>query len=305
MSKLHCIFAGFLALPAAANAEAQKDSQPSFAVGSDVVYSTDAEGTDVLRFGLNLSPSYRGPDDHWGFRIERLQFQSERIAPEADERLYVRYAKTMKDWQVRTQVGTNGDSIIGSASLHNDAPVRWEFFLERDLLETSNGIEDSLYTTFGGAAVDVPLSEQTQVTLLAGLQEFDGDNLRTHIRSNLVYVASPELGLSVQFRARYFRNSVPREGDYFSPKEYLELLPVLQFRRFVDGWQFLGAAGWGTQKDSHSNWRPSHHLNLRAASPRVANNWSIHGQVTYSNHPIADTQNYDYLRVAAGLTRVF
>jgi hypothetical protein len=304
MNKSFWFLTALLALPTPGYADDLTAEDSNYAIGSDLVYSTDAEGTDVFRVGVNVSPHFQGPNNYVGVRLERLQFASKQTDA-SSERVYLRYAKPLGDWQLRTQVGTDGTTIIGALSIHNDAPLRLEGFLERDILETGLGIEEDLYTTFGGAALDVPLGDRAQITVLGGLQDFDGENLRTHARSNLIYVISPDLGLSTQLRTRYFRNSVPQEADYFSPETYLEILPVIQMRRFAGGWQFLGALGWGTQKDSRSDWRPSRYLNFRADSPQTRAGWHLNANITYSNHPIADTQNYDYLRVSAGLTHAF
>jgi hypothetical protein len=134
---------------------------------------------------------------------------------------------------------------------------RKELFVEREIVETPLGISRGIYYTFAGAAIDLPADDRNIFTAFAGIQDFTGDNVRFHVRGSYVHVVKPEWGLSAQLRGRYFRSTAPGEFDYFSPRWYAEVLPVLQMRRFVSGWQLLGAAGYGAQRDSASKWRSS------------------------------------------------
>ncbi len=293
-------------LIAAAPAAAQQAlTTPARAVGADISYSTDADDTEVVRVGANFDWHYRGPEEYRGFRLERLRYRPQGQSTTTDDRIYFRIADNLGAWKYNASVGTDGDTVVGSAAIHNEAKARQEFFLERDKVETPLGVSNGIYYTFGGAAVDVPLGERSQLTLLGGLQQFTGSNLRTHARANFIQVVKPKWGLSAQLRTRYFRNSDPGEYDYFSPRWYAEILPVLQVRRFSGGWRYLAAGGWGVQRDSRSGWRQSRYLNLRVNGPADRKGWGIAGDLTYSNTPITNSDTYDYLRVSLGLTRIF
>jgi hypothetical protein len=139
---------------------------------------------------------------------------------------------------------------------------------------------------------------------VGGVQPFTGDNVRTHLRANYVHVLKPELGLSAQLRTRYFRNSVPREYDYYSPRWYAQLLPVLQLRRFSKGWMYLVAGGIGAQRDNVSGWRRSSYFNARVTSP-ARSGWALTGALLYSETPTATGQSYNYRQVNFGVTRSF
>lgn len=280
-------------------------SPPSRAIGMDISYSTDADETEVVRLGGNFDWRYRSPEEYQGLRIERLWYRPNGQSRASDDRLYLRWADSIRDWKFALNAGTDGHTIVGSAAIHNEAPLRQEYFIERDKIETPMGVRRGLYSTFGGAAVDVPLGSRNQLTLLGGLQEYTGSNLRTHLRASLIHVIKPDWGLSAQLRTRYFRNSHPGEYDYYSPRWFAEILPVLQVRRFSGGWRYLAAAGWGVQRDSRSDWRQSRYLNLRVTSPASRKGWSVAGDLTYSNTPITNSDAYDYARVTFGLTRAF
>lgn len=280
-------------------------SMPNHAVGVDLTFSTDADDTSVLRQGANLDWHYHGPDDYLGLRIERIAYRPSGQRRSVDERVYLRAADKVGAWAYRAAVGTDGRTMLGSMSANDSAHFRKEVFLERDKVETARGVAIPIYYTFGGVTLDVPLGRSTQLTTLVGLQDFTGRNLRTHARLNLIQVLNENWGMSGQVRTRFSHNSVPSEYDYFSPHRYVEVLPVLQLRRFAGGWQYLAAAGWGTQRDSRSGWRQSRYLNFRLSSPAARRGWIVNAETTYSNTPITNSDTYDYVRASLGLTRAF
>src|SRR3546814_7368890 len=100
---------------------------------------------------------------------------------------------------------------------------RQEYFVERDVLETRSG-RDGRHATLAGAAFDIPLDARgQQVTLLAGVQEFSGDNVRTQLRAVYSLQLVADWGLGMQLRARSFHNSHPRELDYYSQRRFDEI----------------------------------------------------------------------------------
>ena len=282
------------------------------AIGADVFVSSDSDDTDIVRaaaeFDLRNYESYRRTE-RLGIRAERAWYTFGDSGTRTRERVFLQAADTTDGgWTWQARVGTDGDTIIGGASLNDNARFRKEFFVERDVIETPRGVDEGLYTTFAGAAIDLPASDSTVFTALAGVQTFTGDNVRFHLRGNAVQVIDSDLGLSAQLRGRYFTNSDPREFDYYSPEWYAEVLPVLQMRRFVGGWQLLGAGGIGAQRDSDSDWRRATYLNARVISPEGARDWSVRGELTYTNTPSASAQTgdgYSYFQAMLGVTRRF
>jgi hypothetical protein len=212
----------------AGTASAQPATGPRHSVGADLSFSSDADRTDVLRLGLNFDLRYRDEDDHLGVRLERNTYRPAGGTRVRDERVYLRAAGALEGgWTGRAQVGSDGDTLLGSASINDDSAWRKEFFVERDKVETRQGVTRPILYTFVGAALDVPLARTTQATLLGAVQDFTGSNVRSHVRANLIQVLHERIGLSAQLRTRYFHNSRPREFDYFSPEEHVDLLPVL------------------------------------------------------------------------------
>ena len=292
-------------LAASASAGAQEASVLGGpAAGADIFYSTDADGTDVVRAGINFDLKHEGPAAYLGVRFEKARFNPVGSGWRGMERAYVRAASQIGKWKAAATVGTDGHTILGSAAIHDEAKVRKEFFIERDIVETRRGVDEGVYYTFAGAAIDLPVDDRNVATLLAGVQAFTGDNIRKHLRANFVHVLAPEQGISVQLRTRYFHDSHPREFDYYSPRWYAQALPVLQVRRFVDGWQLMAAGGVGLQRDANSDWRRSAYAEARVQSPE-ASRWSINGGLLFSETPTVGGASYNYVQVRAAVLRRF
>jgi hypothetical protein len=277
------------------------------AVATEIFYSSDSDGTEVARAALDLGLGNADDSRAIGLRVERARYNPGGRGWESRDRVFVRGAEKLGNWQLRARVGTDGDSLIGGLSLNDEAKFRKEIFVERDVVETPMGLDLGLYSTFAGAAVDLPVDDRNVFTALAGVQKFTGDNTRLHLRGSYIHVVKPKLGLSAQLRGRYFRSSEPGEFDYYSPRWYAEVLPVAQMRRFVGGWELLGAAGLGLQRDSGSDWRASRYAHARFRSPR-GSGWSFNGALTYTNTPSitgSPRSGYSYVQGTLGVSQRF
>lgn len=303
MKKAAFLLSAMLSVPAFAQDDGG-DAPARQAVHLDTFLSDDADDTSLIRTGLNFDLRYHDRDRYLGLRLEKAWFNPVGTGWQGRERAYLRIADDLGGgWTGRAQVGTDGDTILGSASINDDAPVRKELFLERDIVETRRGLSEGIYYTFAGAAVDIPADDRNSFTLLGGVQEFTGDNVRLHLRANYVHVIDPDAGLSVQLRTRYFHNSEPREFDYYSPRWYAQVLPVLQLRRFSGGWRYLVAGGLGLQKASEDKWRRSSYFNAQVESPERGN-WRFNAAILFSETPTTAGQSYRYSQATIGLSRI-
>lgn len=291
--------------PAPADRGSARDEAHGPAAGVDVSYSFDADDTEVLKLGANFDLRYASPESYVGVRVERVRFNPIGQGWQQSERAYLRVADTLGDWKLNVRAGSDGQTLLGAATIHNEARFRQEYFVEREIVETPQGLARGIYYTFAGAAIDLPFDDRNQLTLVGGVQDFTGDNVRTHARATFVHVLKSAWGLSAQLRTRYFRNSDPREFDYYSPRWHAEILPVLQLRRFVGGWRYAAAAGLGQQRDSESGWRASRYLNLQATSPANDRDWAFNAGLTYSNTPVASGITYSYFQMNFGVTKAF
>lgn len=284
---------------------AQSDEeQLHHSVSTDVFASTDADSTDVYRAGVNLDFKYHNDEQLLGVRYEQAWYKPLGQQTRARERGFVRYADKSKDWAWTTQIGTDGHTVLGSGSVHNNARFRQEFFVERDIVETSRGVDEGIYYTFAGTALDLPIDQNNGFTLVGGVQEFTGKNVRYHARGTFTHTVKADWGLSVQLRSRYYHSTHPREFDYYSPRYYLQILPVLQMRRYSGGWRYMVAAGLGGQRDAVTNWRQSRFAAAEVTSPVNRRGWFIKAAAQYSNTPLR-TGIYDYGQLTLSLGRRF
>jgi hypothetical protein len=287
---------------------AKEEAAARPAAGGEFFYSSDSDGTEVARAALDFDLRRVDENRYLGIAVERASYNPGDRGWQSRDRAFLRAAKEIGDWQLKARVGTDGHTIIGSVSANDRSSMRKEVFVERDIVETRQGLDLGIYSTFAGAAVDLPIDDRNVVTALAGVQAFTGDNVRTHLRASYVHVLKPKLGLSVQLRGRYFHSSTPGEFDYYSPRWYAEALPVVQVRRFVAGWELVGAGGVGVQRDSGSDWRSSRYAHARFRSPLRSSAWSVNGGFTYTNTPsVTGTprSGYSYVQLNVGVSRRF
>lgn len=274
-------------------------------LGLDGSASTDADDTRVTKIGLRWDFRYDDFEHYRGLKLEDAHFAPQGQGGEHQQRVYYRFADTGARWKWNGALGTDGHTWLGSASIYNEARYRQEYFVERDTIETPMGLEHDLRHTFVGAAYDLPINDRNMVTALAGVQDFTGDNTRLHLRARYIAVLNQDIGLSAQLRTRYWRNSTPREFDYYSPEWYGEVLPTLQIRRFHGRWQYHGAIGMGVWRDTDSDWRPARLVQAGITSPKIGRDWFFKANLTHTNTPITTGYKYDYTQVMFEFHRVF
>jgi hypothetical protein len=300
---------GALAMLLSSAAQAQ-DSAAAPEVGPssgiELFASTDSDNTDVVKLLGKAALRDEGPDAYLGVAVEKAWFSPQGQHTRKDERLYLDVAQKLSDnWLAKARLGTDGHSWLGSANIRSKDWSK-EFFLEREIVETQRGLDEGVYYTFVGASFDLPVSERDVVTAMAGVQEFTGRNERLHLRGSYVRVIAPNLGLSAQLRARYFHSTAPGEFDYYSPRNFVQILPVLQMRRFTSsGWMVLGAAGYGAQRATGGHWQSARLADLRVESPRGMQGLRLFGQVQYSNNSLSGAGNYHYVMGRFGITARF
>jgi len=288
-----------------APAAAEDEKGPSQAAGFDIFGSSDADHFQVWKLGASYYPEYASTEQYLGARFEHFDFSSGNGSSGTQERGYLNFADSAGDWKWNGAMGTDGRSLLGSGSVITQGAIRQEYFVNRDLVETPTGVNRGLYFTFVGGSYDIPLDDRNTVTALAGVQVFSGKNYRLNLRSNYIYVAEPDWGLSLQLRTRYFWDSQPREFDYFSPRWYMEGVPTVQLRRFYDRWQFLVAAGWGLRRNNGASWQSARLAQASILSPRFGSGWLIDASFLYSNQPIAASYAYSYEQATLSLIRRF
>jgi hypothetical protein len=288
----------------AGDIEDEPSSRP--AAGTEVWASTDSEGTTVLKTLGRALWDFDGREKYYGIAAEHVWFDPASGEKREDDRVYLDFADHLgPDWRWRARVGTDGDTVLGNAELRR-ADWSQSFFIEREIVETDQGLTRGIYYTFAGASSDITISDQSTLAVTAGVQEFTGKNERLHLRGRLIHTVEAEAGLSAHLDARYYHSTQQGEFDYFSPKDFIRLLPLVQLRRRNDaGWMFLAAGGVGAQKSTGADWSTARFGQLRLESPPSVRNLDLFAELVYANESISGGTDYDYLMGRAGVTFVF
>lgn len=298
-----------LAWPSLATAETgngDEGSRSRPAAGVEAWASTDSDGTSVVKILTRAHWDFEGREKHAGIAVEHVWFDPASGSQSEDTRLYLDLADHLgTEWRWRARVGTDGDTVLGSAELRRDD---WSqsLFIEREIVETDQGLTQGIYYTFVGASSDLAIGEKTTLALTAGVQEFTGENERLHLRGRLIQVVAPEAGVSAHLDARYFHSTAPGEFDYFSPENFTRLLPLVQMRRFTrTGWMFLAAGGIGVQQSTGNGWSTARLGQARLESPSSSRNLDAFVELLYTNDSISGGTDYDYVMGRTGLTFAF
>lgn len=297
-----------LASPALAE-EAQVGGEVSggrSAAGTELFVSTDSDDTSVVKLLGRALFQDDGADNFVGVAAEQAWFTPLGGDTRKDQRAYLELGRKLgSNWIGRARLGTDGKTWLGSANLRTRDWSK-EIFLEREIVETPRGVDEGVYYTFLGASVDFKLSDTDTFNTTAAVQAFTGKNERLHLRGSYVHVVKPSLGLSVQLRARAFHSTEPGEFDYYSPKTFVQVLPVVQMRRFTSsGWMVLGAVGYGLQKATNSDWQSARLADFRVESPRGTRDLRAFVSVQYSNNSLSGSGDYNYVMGRVGLTARF
>lgn len=275
------------------------------AAGVELSASTDSDKTSVIKLLGRALWRFDGRDS--GIDVERAWFAPQGQHTRTQTRVYLELADTLAGkWKWSARVGTNGSTVLGSASMHS---TDWskEFFVEREIVETPRGVDEGIYYTFAGASANLISTDRDTVSTMVGVQKFTGRNVRYHLRGTAVHVLDKSLGLSVQLQGRYFRSTLPGEFDYYSPRNFVQLIPVLQMRRFTrTGWMYLAAAGYGAQTATGSGWQGARLARLRLESPASSKVFQAFAQAEYANSSLVGAaSDYNYVLGRVGLTARF
>lgn len=291
---------------AQAEQEEANDDAPTPAAGTEIWASTDSEGTKVIKLVGRALWDFEGKDDYAGIAVEQAWFTPATGEKQKFTRIYADLANKLgNDWRWRARIGTDGTTVLGSAEIRRTDWSR-TFFVEREIVETDQGLNRKIYYTFVGASTDIRVDENNTLAVTVGLQEFSGKNERLHIRGRFVHVLKASAGLSAHMDMRYYHSTEPSEFDYFSPTNFVRAMPILQLRRFdSDGWMYLAAGGLGMQQSTGSTWQPARFAQIRIESPRSSKRLDAFAEVVYTNDSIVGGLNYDYLQGRLGVTMVF
>jgi len=86
--------------------------------------SDDADDTSVTKAGLTLDYRFEDIERYRGIKLEQVRIRPLGQPAWQDQRIYYRFADRTDHWAWNAQIGTDGDTVLGSASLVRDVARR-------------------------------------------------------------------------------------------------------------------------------------------------------------------------------------
>ena len=262
--------AGLQAMDAAAADEAF-----SMAAGPTVFASSDNENFRTRRVGADFFPSVKDQDAATGVRYRHHEFSQDDWSRSGDQIVLAArgpLAAGVRAWQGEAGMMTQGShnllTLDGSYVLPIVQGTSAEFFINRDFVETRAALDQGVNFTFAGGSLEHQLHPKLTLIGTAGYQHFSDDNERTHARFKAVFQPNLDLGLTFQYRYRYYTSS-PNETrrSYFNPERYQENMLLAGWRYRNSGWVTSILAGVGRQHIEDAPAEPSRQFEVSVESP--------------------------------------
>jgi len=262
--------AGLQAMDAAAADEAF-----SMAAGPTVFASSDNENFRTRRVGADFFPSVKDQDAATGVRYRHHEFSQDDWSRSGDQIVLAArgpLAAGVRAWQGEAGMMTQGShnllTLDGSYVLPIVQGTSAEFFINRDFVETRAALDQGVNFTFAGGSLEHLVHPKLTLIGTAGYQHFSDDNERTHARFKAVFQPNLDLGLTFQYRYRYYTSS-PNETrrSYFNPERYQENMLLAGWRYRNSGWVTSVLAGVGRQHIEDAPAEPSRQFEVSVESP--------------------------------------
>lgn len=259
-------------------ADALAQDATTLTLMTDVSSTRDSDGfrSTVLRTGA--LPNYENP-----WRYSGVVAQTTRYARAGFGKDVAAVQGIYRDQRKDTLAGISVEAGVARVSGHlraiGDLNLRMsttlgssvDMIVSSGLVETPKALDRAIGHTFVAAATEHQFSDRVTITALAGGRHFSDGNSRTHWRARLIWLAMPEVGMTLQIRHRQFRSrKADMGGAYFNPRDYQQWLGVAAIRKRHAGWIYSGAIGAGQENSTGTGARPSYLAELRAEGPLSA-----------------------------------
>lgn len=135
--------------------------------------------------------------------------------------------------QIRLDNGRSHAIGFGQVVGRINPQVGYEVRLERHIVDSPASLQSGIVYNALTAAADYEVTPRFVLSGVLGQINFSDDNRRPMARAKATYVISEEHGFSGYVRGRYYRDSNPYTGNYFSPERFGEVLGGVGIRRRV------------------------------------------------------------------------
>lgn len=265
-----------------------KDNEDFFTQRTAVEYLPRFTHGDALT-GVRVT-SHRFEQNNWSRNGQQLTLMHRDIDP-----------ATANGWQLESGLFRQGEhrllTLDGNyrAPLAKDTAV--EFFINRDWVETAEGLNQGIHFTYAGGSLEQGIGSHVTLVGLLGHQRFSDDNYRNHGRVRLIVQPNLDLGLTLQARYRvYTSKSEDVGGAYFNPKQYDESLLMVGWRQRISGWMAHLTAGAGRQRVADDPSTPARLLEINLHSPpHRSYSFRMRGGVNQSASFNGPNYRYNYI----------
>ena len=291
----------FLLLVLSCAAFAAGDDAPGQGAGAAAYVSKDNEDFYTQRIGVEYLPRFQHGDSLTGVRYTEHYYRQGDWSRNGEQVTVIHRdidPATANGWQLDAGAFQQG----GHAMLTLDGNYRkpladrtaLEVFVDREWVETQVALNNGVNFTFAGAGVEQGLGEHVTVIGLAGYQDFNDGNSRTHGRVRVIYQPDLDLGLTLQARYRVYTSSKDDVGGaYFNPDRYDETMLAVTYRKRFMRWTGYAIAGAGRQHIAEDPWTPTRLYEVSVQSPPV-HAFSFRARAGYNQSANFNGPDYRY-----------
>lgn len=220
-----------------------------------VLYASDSDGFHTTKITGGLFPWYDTAYHYAGFTYQFGHFSQNGWSSNGNQLGVVTKnidPKTALGYSINLGLNNQeGHQLVTTDSqwgFRIASHTRAELMLNRDRVETLQGLMQGTHYTMAGADLEQQFTERISGVLMGGVQSFSDGNNRPFIKLRGVYDVIPDYGVTLQLRYRQYHDTDTAEATtYFNPDRYREGMVLLGIRHRYDGWLMTGTAGLGRQ----------------------------------------------------------
>ncbi len=116
-----------------------------------------------------------------------------------------------------------------------------------DLVQSEKSIQNGITYVFVGADVDLQMSDRLSLVVVASETFFSDANNRTTFKGKVIYDVFPEYSIATYYRLKAQYDSMPGNGNYFSPDRLFENAVGISFRKPINGIVYNAFLDYGNQ----------------------------------------------------------
>ena len=264
------------------------------AVYAQAVYMPSAykanfgDGLQIEKYKTGYYDRYKDADNYSGYEYSRNQFRWNNWTGRGEQLAYVSKAQDASGDSHSVSLGVNNLDAAralwtADASFTNRFTPNTvaELGFNRDRVEVQPSLVSNVFANAYSASLEQQIETATRVQVTYGETYYTDGNRRPQAKIKATYDAWPELGISLQFRGRYFRNTdTAVSSGYFNPYKFVENIAAVEVNKSVAGWALSGDFGYGRQAGGHDPLTLAKAFEISATTP-IANRVFVRAKAGY------------------------